>query len=184
MRCAGPHHRKTDPLECLCQVQDRGQGSLIFFLCFAIKSFHLPAEFPTLFAGFLHFALSVASQSTRYFCCHFATSGALRASHQRVNVSISAIGLSLVTIFGVKKNIVVQACCGNFPLRSTFFTPVFALQSLDASRLPPISSIPHFSKACPPCSARFRHIPIRYCSVDILSLFTETIDAKQQMCCR
>ena len=66
------------------------------------------------------FLSSAASQSTRYFCCHFVTSGALRASHQRINVGKSAIGPSLVTLFGTKKNIVVQACCGHFPLCSTF----------------------------------------------------------------
>ena len=31
----------------------------------------------------------------------------------------SAIGLSLVTFFGIKKNIAVQACCGHLPLCST-----------------------------------------------------------------
>ena len=51
---------------------------------------------------------------------HFATSGALKASHQRINVGMSAIGLSLVTFFGIKTNIVVHACCGHFPLCSTF----------------------------------------------------------------
>ena len=65
------------------------------------------------------FRPSVASQSTRYFCCHFATSGTLNASHQRVNVGISAIGLSLVTFLGIKKNIVVPACCGHCALCST-----------------------------------------------------------------
>ena len=99
----------------------------------------------------------MASQSTRYLCCHFATSGALRASHQRINVGMSAIGLSLVTFFGIKKNIVVHACCSHLPLYSTFSknstiyllvsfgkskgtvgwnlshpTPVFALYNLDA----------------------------------------------------
>ena len=100
---------------------------------------------------------SVASHSTRYFCCHFATSGALNASHHRINVGISAIGLSLMTFFGIRKNIVVHACCGYLPLCSTFSmnstipllvsfvkskgtlgwkpshsTPVFALYFLDA----------------------------------------------------
>ena len=104
---------------------------------------------------------SVASQSTLYFCCHFATSGALRASHQRINVGISAIGLSLVTFFGIKKNIVAQACCGHFPLcctspkkihnfsfrsfcqvqrKPSHPTPVFAVYILDA-----FSKSPSFS---------------------------------------
>ena len=34
---------------------------------------------------------SVASHSIRYLYCHFATSGALRASHQRIIASISAL---------------------------------------------------------------------------------------------
>ena len=50
----------------------------------------------------------------------FCTSGALQASHQRINVGISAIGLSLVTFFGIKKNIDVQACCRSM---STFLPP-------------------------------------------------------------
>ena len=65
------------------------------------------------------FRPSLASQSIRYLCCHFATSRALVASNQRINVGISAIGSPLVTSFGIKKNIVVQACCGHFPLCST-----------------------------------------------------------------
>ena len=32
------------------------------------------------------------------------------------NVDIGAIGLSLVTFFGIKKNIVVQSCCGHLLL--------------------------------------------------------------------
>ena len=48
-------------------------------------------------------------------------SSALKPSHQRINVGISASGLSLVTFFGIKKKIVVHACCGHFPLCSTFF---------------------------------------------------------------
>ena len=95
---------------------------------------------------------TVCWASTRYFCCHFATSGALRASNQRINVGMSEIGLSLVTFFGIKKHIAVHACCGHFqkkknsttsPLVSfvTFRwtlgwkpshpTPVFALYSFD-----------------------------------------------------
>ena len=46
VRRPSPHHRKTDPLEGLRQVQDQGQGSLIFFLRFAIQSFHLHQYFP------------------------------------------------------------------------------------------------------------------------------------------
>ena len=49
------------------------------------------------------FLPSVASQSTRYFSCHFATSGAFKASHHRIIFGMSAIGLSLVIFFGIKK---------------------------------------------------------------------------------
>ena len=41
------------------------------------------------------------SHTKGYFSCHFA--GALKASHPRIDVGISAIGLSLVTFFGIKK---------------------------------------------------------------------------------
>ena len=40
MCCPSPHHRETDSVEGLRQVQDQGQSPLIFFLCFAIQSFH------------------------------------------------------------------------------------------------------------------------------------------------
>ena len=49
-----------------------------------------------------------------------AMSESSKVSDQRINVGMSAIGLSLVTFFGIKKNIVVQTCCGHFPLCSTF----------------------------------------------------------------
>ena len=150
------------------------------------------STFPKLSAEFLHFAHGEASHSIRYLCCHFATSGALKASHQRTTVGMSAIGISLVTFFGIKNNIVVHACCGHFSTVFHFFknsttssvvslvkskgtfgwkqshpllslpctistlSPVRILLALVG--LPPISSIPHFSKSCPQCSARFRHI--------------------------
>ena len=57
----------------------------------------------------------VASHSMRYLFCHFATSGALSTSHQRIIFGKSASGLSLVAFFGIKKNIVVQACCCHLP---------------------------------------------------------------------
>ena len=76
----------------------------------------------------LHFFLL-----TRYFCCHFVTSGALRASHQRISVGISAICLSLVTFSGIRKNIVVQACCGHSPLCSSPRIPRFLLSFLLSS---------------------------------------------------
>ena len=62
----------------------------------------------------------MASQSTRYYCCHFATSGALKTSHHRINVASARSVSHFVTFFGIKKNIVVHACCRHFPLCSTF----------------------------------------------------------------
>ena len=93
-----------------------------------------------------------------------------------------AVGISLVTFFGIEKNIVVHACGGHLPLCSTFskdstisppvsfvtsknfwdgsrHTPLLFLlhtistlfsksHSLALAALPPISSTPHFSKAC------------------------------------
>ena len=79
MRCQGPHHRKTDPARMpLPGSRPRPKLlDLLPLLCHTI--FPSPAECPTLFAGILH----SARQCWRHFCCHFATSSALRASHQR-----------------------------------------------------------------------------------------------------
>ena len=112
MRRPGPDQREADTLESLRQVQH--QRHLHFHnLTISTKITHSVCWAPP-------FRKFVASQSTRYFCCHFATSGLLNASHQRINDGISAIGLSLVTCFGIRKNIVVQACCGYLLLCSTF----------------------------------------------------------------
>ena len=46
VRCPGPHHRKTDALEGLRQVQDQGQGSLIFCPCSVFEHLHLPQNIP------------------------------------------------------------------------------------------------------------------------------------------
>ena len=128
MCCPSPHHRETDSLEGLRQVQDRSQSSFIFFLCSPIQSFHLHQNLHTV-CWAPPCLPSVAYPFTRYFSCHSATSGALTASHQRTNVGTSAIGLSLVTFFGIKKNIVVHACCGHFPLCSTFFQELHCVSS-------------------------------------------------------
>ena len=49
--------------------------------------------------------------------------------HKRISVSRSQIGLLLETFLGLKKNIVVHACCGNFPLCSTFslYSTIYSL---------------------------------------------------------
>ena len=41
VRSPGPHHRKTDPLEGLRQIQDQGYYSLVFFSCSAFEPLHL-----------------------------------------------------------------------------------------------------------------------------------------------
>ena len=169
VRCPDPHHRETDSLEGLRQVQDQGQSLLIFFLCFPIHSFH-PIRISHTVCWAPPCLPSVAS------------SGALTTSHQRINVGMSAIGLSLVTFFGIKKKY-RRACllrpfstllhlfqelhcvssCFLCHIQEDFFgrrpsepTPVFALYNLDTfpirpllalAGLPPISSTPHFSKA-------------------------------------
>ena len=119
MRCPGPHHKETDSLERLRQVQRQGHCSWIFFSCSVPGPLHLHQDLAD-----CSLSSSIPAVCgvpiTRYFCCHFATSGALIASHQRINVGISAIGLSLVTFLGNRKNIVVHACCGHFPPFSTF----------------------------------------------------------------
>ena len=146
----GPYHGETDSLESFRQVQNKSNCPLHSFL-------RLPSN-PSISINISHivcwaspFRPSVAPQSTRYFWCHFATSGGSRASHQRINVGMNAIGLSLVTFFGIKKNIVVQACCGNFPLCSTFswtlrFLPSFLLSNpgelWSGSRHIPLLSLP------------------------------------------
>ena len=79
------------------------------------KTFPSPSRPPTRFVGLLHPCHLWRPQSTRYFCCQFSTSGVLNASRQRINVGMGAIGISLVTFFGIKKKIVVQACCGFVP---------------------------------------------------------------------
>ena len=101
MRRRGPDHREA-------QVQNQCYRSLILFCCAKNLSMSTNISHTVCWAPPL--LPSVASQSTRYFICHFATSGALKAFYQRINVGMSAIGLSLVTFFGIKKNIVRCAC--------------------------------------------------------------------------
>ena len=87
MRCPGSHHMKTDTLKGLRCVQNQSHSPLIFCFCLSIKSLHFHQYFP-------HRLLSCSTSP----------------------VGMSASGLSLVTFFGIKKNIVVQACCGHLTL--------------------------------------------------------------------
>ena len=182
VRRPSPHHRKSDPLEGPCLVQDQGQGSFLFFLCFAIESFHLQENFPHCLLGSSISPVSsvpinpIPLLPLRHLKCS-------RASHHRIKIGTSAIGLSLVTFFG--RTSLLQPFSSLFHLLRElhdFFSRVFWDFWVDAIdriplqfwpytiskpfpdrtllhlvRLPLISSIPHFSKACRPSSARFRH---------------------------
>ena len=119
VRSSRPDHRKTDSFESLCQVQDQGYCLLIFISCMKFETCHLQQNFPDCMLRSSSASVN-STHSILYLCCHFATSGARKASHHRIIVGISASGRSLVTFFGMKKNMVVQACCGHFPHCSTF----------------------------------------------------------------
>ena len=113
-------------LKCVAQARPLGGGlarkpwpgptpgprllDLLFLLCIFCTT-PSPARPPTLFSELLHGTSAATSPPQR--------PKIKIASHQRINVGISAIGLSLVTFFGIRKNIVVQACCGHLPLCST-----------------------------------------------------------------
>ena len=71
VRRPSPHHRETDPLEGLRQVQNQGHCSQIFFSCSVFEPLHLHQNVPNCS---LSSSISAASQSARYFCCHFASS--------------------------------------------------------------------------------------------------------------
>ena len=120
MRCPRPHHWKTDPLESFRQNQDQCCRSLTFCLLPVIQTTPGPSRFPHTVRSAPPLRPSVAPHSIRCVYGHGATSGTPRASHHRIIVGISAFGRPLVTFFGVKKNIVVQAFCGLLPLCSTF----------------------------------------------------------------
>ena len=111
MRRPSPHHRKTDPLEGLRQVHDQATAPNSSSPARYFEPLHFHQIVPNCSLS-SSISASVASESIRYLCCHFATSGALIASHQRINIGMSGICLSHITLFGTKKNIVVQACCG------------------------------------------------------------------------
>ena len=98
MRLPGPHNKEADPVESLPRCRTKGHCSRFFFSCSVLKSFHVQK-----ISHIVCWTPPVASHSTWYFCRHVATSGALKASHQRINVGISATSFSLVTFFGIKK---------------------------------------------------------------------------------
>ena len=74
-------------------------------------------------------------------------------SHQRTMVGNSAIGRSLVTFFGIKKNIVVQAGCGHLPHCSTFsknsiINPHVSFDNSSETLMGENHHIPHPSLSC------------------------------------
>ena len=144
-----PHSRNIflGKLKCVAQAQTTGR--LIRSKAFAesktraLQLFDLfllpdictspsPTRFPKLFAVLLR-CVHPWHPNQYDTCSAISSPGALRRSHQRTIVGISAIGCSLVKFFGIKKNIVVQACCGHFPLGSTFLT--FSKNSTTSSRV-------------------------------------------------
>ena len=52
MRCPGPHHKETDPLESLRQVQDQGHRSQIFFFRSRFEPLHFRQNSPKCSLGF------------------------------------------------------------------------------------------------------------------------------------
>ena len=92
------------------------------------------------------------TQPTRCLCCHLDSSCARNPFHQRIKLSKSAMVRSLVTFFGIKKNIVVQACCGHLPHCSDCSknSTISPLVSFDKSSgtLGKIHHIPHPSLPC------------------------------------
>ena len=117
VRRPGPHHGETDPLECLRQAQDQGHCSHIFLSRAIFEPLHFRQNSPNCRLSSSISAISrvpinpILLMPLRHFWCPQSTDVS--------NVGINAIGLSLVTFFGIKKNIFVEACCGLFPLCST-----------------------------------------------------------------
>ena len=101
------------------QVQHLGHCCQIFFTCSICEPLHFHVHFPTSsLCSSISAICSVPINTIHLLPLHHLRT--LRASHQRINVGTSAIDLSLDTFFGIKKNIVVHACCGHLPLCSTF----------------------------------------------------------------
>ena len=89
VRSPGPHHRETDSRKPSPGPEPK-QLPLALLPSPSRQILPLASIFPTHVCCAPSFLPSVATQSTRYFSCHFATSGARKASHQRVNVGFSS----------------------------------------------------------------------------------------------
>ena len=119
MRRSGPHDWKANAPESLSQIKHPCGRSWIFSTSTVGDSFHLERRFPYRALG-----------SSISPICGIPTNTVLllpisklqRPSHTPTNESRQkSDGCSLVTFFGIRKDIVVQACCGQLPLCSTFF---------------------------------------------------------------
>ena len=178
----GPDHREADTLEGLRQVQNQRHSPLIFFLSSSIKSLHFHPDFSHCALSSLRYDHPWRPSPRDTFCCHFATSGDLRASHQRINVDRSAIGLSLVTFFGLVRHLPpcstllqelhnlssrffcqVQKYDGSHHvlhlfLLCTFLMPFPSHLLSTSATLLTFSSTPHSSMVCLAYSAHPRHI--------------------------
>ena len=115
-----PHSTRKIFLEKLkCVAQAHTTGKLTPSKAFAKSKTEAKAPSSSSFASPSNLSIRISHTVCWAPPC-LPSSGALTASHQRINVGMSAIGLSLMIFFGIKKNMVVHACCGHFPLCSTF----------------------------------------------------------------
>ena len=180
MRRPSPNHREADTLEGFCQVQNQRHR-----YC---KTFPFPSIFPTPFVEQLRFD---HPWRPNQLDTSAATSGALKATRLRINVGKSAIGLSLVTLFGIRKNIVVQnskifplvsfvkfkGTCGWNPSHPTpvlpctisTLSPCHLFFFFNSAALPRISSVPHSSKVCPSRSA------LPHCAASVLPILSSML---------
>ena len=111
-----PHNWKANSLKGFHQIKNRCYRSLILFSCKIIETCQLQQRVSHTVRSAPPLRPPAAHHSLGFWCFHFAaTSGARKASHQRVIVGTSAMGRSLLTLFWIKKNMVVQACCGHLP---------------------------------------------------------------------
>ena len=160
----------SDPLGGRRQVQDQGQGSLIFFLCFAIKSFHLQQNFPHCLLGSsistvsgvpIHAILLLPLRSLR---CSWHSSVSGRTSSYKLVAaichsappSLETPRFSSCSFCQMQGNFWVEAVASHSSFSSCTIFPNRTLLAL--VRNPLISSIPHFPKACPPNYAHPHHM--------------------------
>ena len=101
LRCVAQAHttRRLTRSKAFARTKAQGQGSLLFFLCFAIESFHLQENFPHCLLGSSISPVSsvpinpIPLLPLRHLNCSQGFSPTNQAG-------ISAVGLSLVKFFG------------------------------------------------------------------------------------